>query len=183
MEVVGINDLKKGDTVMFHDPENVSCHAIVTVKEVDGYLVSIEESDLRCIFQQEDPIIRLATHGVVPTVMIEAKEMQLNFNDSWRKELELALDKPYPKAIKTMDQWEKSGLNLDDFLQMGDEIDEDLSNYLGEVVAPQYCSHEFTQTGEASKTEDGVMFYSTVGRRDDRYFYLGVLPEFKHPEW
>lgn len=81
--------------------------------------------------------------------------------------------------IKTLKQWDKSGKDLDKFLSAGDWIDEDLCNYIGEVVAPAYCSCEFVQGGNPFKCEDGVLFYSTVHLVGGRYLYLGILPEFK----
>ena len=36
--------------------------------------------------------------------------------------------------MKTLKQWEKSGLDLEDFIHPGDWISEDLYNYIGEIV-------------------------------------------------
>lgn len=82
--------------------------------------------------------------------------------------------------IKTLGQWDRSGKDLDDFLKPGDWISEDLCNYIGECVPPYYCSKEFVQGGDAIKSEDDVLFYCTVHRTDNnKYLYLGILPEFK----
>jgi hypothetical protein len=81
--------------------------------------------------------------------------------------------------MKTIKMWEKSNLNLDDFLKPGDRISEDLANYIGECIAPVYCSSEFVQGGDAIKSEDSVLFYMTIYRKNKGYLYLGVLPEFK----
>ena len=63
--------------------------------------------------------------------------------------------------MKTLKQWEKSGLDLEDFIHPGDWISED-------------------QGGDPIKSEDGVLFYCTCHHtEDDRYLYLGILPEFK----
>lgn len=84
------------------------------------------------------------------------------------------------QTIKTLKQWEKSGKNLDEFLRPGDWISEDLCNYIGEIVPPYYCSCDFVQGGESIKSEDNVLFYCTCYKTEDnRYLYLGVLPEFK----
>ena len=42
--------------------------------------------------------------------------------------------------MKTLKQWEKSGLDLEDFIHPGDWISEDLYNYIGEIVwKMEYC--------------------------------------------
>jgi hypothetical protein len=82
--------------------------------------------------------------------------------------------------MKTYKQWEKSGKDLEIFLSSGDRIDEELYDYIGECVSPAYCSRNFVQGGDIIKIEDDVTFYVTAHHTDDdRYIYLGVLPEFK----
>ena len=84
------------------------------------------------------------------------------------------------QTTKTLKQWKKSGKDLEEFLSPGDWISEDLCNYIGEIIPPYYCSREFIQGGDAIKSEDNILFYCTCYRTDDnRYLYLGVLPEFK----
>ena len=80
---------------------------------------------------------------------------------------------------KTFKSWEKSNINLDEFLTEPCEIDERLSNYLGECTCPKYCSPKFTQSGEPEYHDDGISFHMTVSRINNKYFYLGILPEFK----
>lgn len=80
---------------------------------------------------------------------------------------------------KTLKKWNKSGLGLSDYLQPGDEINEALFLHMGGVVSPQYCSRTFTQMGEASREENGVLFYMSSQVVGDKYLYLGILPEFK----
>jgi len=82
--------------------------------------------------------------------------------------------------MKTKKQWEKSSKNLIQFLIVGDEIDEELFNYVGEVVVPAYCSYGFNQCGEPEYHIDKTTFHLTVHcSNQDRYYYLGVLPKFK----
>lgn len=50
--------------------------------------------------------------------------------------------------MKTLKQWEKSGLDLEDFIHPGDWISEDLYNYIGEIVCPYYCSKDLIQGGD-----------------------------------
>ena len=84
------------------------------------------------------------------------------------------------KRIKTLKQWEKSGKDLDEFLSPGDWISEDLYRYIAEVVPAYYCSRKFVQGGDPEMEEEDVLFYTTVyTTEDNRYLYLGILPEFK----
>jgi len=64
--------------------------------------------------------------------------------------------------MKTLKQWEKSGLDLEDFIHPGDWISEDLYNYIGEIVCPYYCSKDLIQGGDPIKSEDGVLFLCVV---------------------
>ena len=86
--------------------------------------------------------------------------------------------------MKTLKGWEESNLNLDEYLKEPCEIDEELALYIGECVAPQYVSPEFTQGGDCEKTEsniDGeiIEYYMTTSSVNGKEFYLGILPEFK----
>jgi len=81
--------------------------------------------------------------------------------------------------MKTLKVWEQSDLNLDVFLSVGDEIDEVLYNYFGEVVVPQYVSEKFIQLGEPEHEEEGIDFFMSACYTGKKYIYLGILPEFK----
>jgi hypothetical protein len=83
-------------------------------------------------------------------------------------------------TIKTKKEWDgiHSDLELDQYLQPMDEVDEELYLYCGEIVAPQYCSYYFLQMGEAEFEHKNVYYYSTFAHVGGRYYYLGKLPEF-----
>lgn len=82
--------------------------------------------------------------------------------------------------MKTFKGWQRSNLDLEDYLQEPCQIDEELHNYLGEIVAPQYCCDGLIQLGEAERSDnDGIMYYMTSIFMNGKYFYLGILPEFK----
>lgn len=75
----------------------------------------------------------------------------------------------------------ESGLDLNEYLEEPCQIDEELHNYLGEVVSPQYCYDGLIQTGEASLSDEfGVSRYMTSIFINRKYFYLGILPEFRY---
>jgi hypothetical protein len=85
--------------------------------------------------------------------------------------------------MKTLQAWHSSGLSLIEYLQQPCEIDEGLYNYIGEVVAPKYCSNGLIQLGEPHKVDDvGISYHVTAIYVDHKYFYkyfyIGVLPEF-----
>lgn len=81
--------------------------------------------------------------------------------------------------MKTYKKWEKSNLDLDEYLTEPCEIDEELSLYIGECVAPTYISQSFCQGGDPVKEIDDVFYYATVSFIGEKHFYLGILPEFK----
>lgn len=85
------------------------------------------------------------------------------------------------KTIKTYQDWQSNfNGSLGKYLgQEPCEIDEELYLYLAEVVPPTYSSENFIQTGEASFSQFGTLFYHTCSSFGEKCFYLGVLPEFK----
>lgn len=86
----------------------------------------------------------------------------------------------FMKSIKTYKAWQKSNVNLSEYLgQEPCEIDEELYLYLAEVTAATYSSPDFIQTGEASFSKNGTLHYSTCSFIGDKHFYLGDLPEFQ----
>lgn len=82
---------------------------------------------------------------------------------------------------KTLKQWEKSNLDLDKFLFEPCEIDEEMFNWIGEIISPQYLGEGIVQGGDCDRHVDGVGFYATAyhDSQFNTYFYLGILPEFK----
>lgn len=82
---------------------------------------------------------------------------------------------------KTLKGWHRSGIDLDKYLPEPCEIDEGLFNYFGEIVAPKFCIRGFVQLGECEYHDNvtDIDFYSSASHIGDKYFYLGILPEFK----
>jgi hypothetical protein len=81
-------------------------------------------------------------------------------------------------TIKTYSDWEESGIDFSKWIKPMDEIDEELYLHFGEIVSPQYCSYGFIQCGEAFEKKGDTYLYETFYCNDNRYFYLGILPEF-----
>jgi hypothetical protein len=82
--------------------------------------------------------------------------------------------------MKTYRDWEDNhtSLELGQYLQPLDEVDEEMRNHCAEIVAPQYCNSELIQMGEADYEKDGVNYYTTFITINQRHYYLGPLPEF-----
>ncbi|WP_207425981.1 hypothetical protein [Pedobacter sp. SYSU D00535] len=85
---------------------------------------------------------------------------------------------------KTLKGWEKSGLNRRDYLTEPCEIDEALYLDIAETVPVAYSNDGLIQNGEASRSErndewEEVYFHETAVYIGGKYFFLGVLPEFK----
>lgn len=82
--------------------------------------------------------------------------------------------------MKTLKKWEKSVLNLEDYMPIPCEIDEELYLYLGEIVAPQYCGCGFVQLGECEREDKfGTRYFMPASIVEGKYYYIGILPEFK----
>lgn len=51
-------------------------------------------------------------------------------------------------AIKTLKGWEKSGKNLMEYLNVGDEVDEDMVDYFTDILPPHTLRRDMLQVGE-----------------------------------
>ena len=83
--------------------------------------------------------------------------------------------------MKTYEKWEES--NLDLYLFLGNEpceIDEGIFLHLLEAVSPYYFDGAFGQCGEAMEMKNGITYRETVQSIENRYFYLGILPQFEN---
>lgn len=81
--------------------------------------------------------------------------------------------------MKKFKQWEKSGKDLDEYLELPCEICEELFYYMLDMNVPAYQGDNLSQVGEPISFYDGVYTYMTLMDVKDKYFYLGILPEFK----
>ena len=87
--------------------------------------------------------------------------------------------------MKTYNEWESSGVDLDKYLTGPCEVDEEIYLYIVEFCPPTYDDGVFVQSGEATGETKiyGTFTFDTFQRKDGRYFYLGVLPAFKGSEY
>jgi len=83
--------------------------------------------------------------------------------------------------MKKLKQFEKQEeLELKDYLAQPCEIDEEMYNHIiCGYVPPSYSDANLYQAGEAEREERGVYYYMTVSKSNNKYWYLGILPEFK----
>lgn len=82
-------------------------------------------------------------------------------------------------ANKTLKEWEKSGLDWNEYFKPGDQIDEETFLYIGEEVGSNYSDQNFMQCAEAEDSKNGIDTYSTAfATNDGKYYYLGILPDF-----
>lgn len=88
--------------------------------------------------------------------------------------------------VKTKLGWDESGLDLDVYMPEPCEIDEALFWYICEVVPARYRDSSLCQGGDPltsspsfREDEEEVYRLMTVSEVGEKYFYLGVLPDFR----
>lgn len=91
--------------------------------------------------------------------------------------------------LKTYKDWVKSQQDLKEFLGIEPcEIDFKLYDDQLMCVPPEYyIGNTFEvsmllQVGEVYTHQNGIPFYFTFKRTANKYYYLGILPEFKQKE-
>lgn len=87
------------------------------------------------------------------------------------------------REIKTLEEWENSNLDFDDYCPYPSEIDEELFLHFAEVVSPNFSEYDndgdgVFQIGEAWEEKEGVMYYETFMQLKKKWFYIGILPDF-----
>ena len=85
--------------------------------------------------------------------------------------------------MKTYQAWEDGPeMPITDYIQPGDEVDDEMYNHFSGVVSPKYCTGGVLQVGEADFEHKGRRYYKTFSIVDGRHRYLGILPPFKQPK-
>jgi hypothetical protein len=101
-------------------------------------------------------------------------------NQFMKNKREAAINMSSQKEVKTYQQYEASGKALHEFLAPLDEIDWPLyENILCGYVPAQYDNGKLGQAGEANHKVGDVYYYDSVMTVGEKYYYLGLLPEFK----
>jgi hypothetical protein len=68
------------------------------------------------------------------------------------------------RTIKTLDQWNKCRQTLDEFLQIGDAVDDEMADYFVGVLPPACMTGQVVQIGEPVSDVDGRPTYATLHR-------------------
>lgn len=76
--------------------------------------------------------------------------------------------------MKTMKQWNESGQMLNEFLKIGDLVDEEMKMYFLEVLPPRTWTNRVIQIGEPCDSDSqGHLTYSTLIRDAEGWKYVG----------
>lgn len=81
--------------------------------------------------------------------------------------------------MKTLDGWNASGLNADEYLSPGDEVDFPLYMYFLEVTPPFRHEIDGFLMGEPVDQVNGHMTFMCFIKRDGIYRYVGDITEDK----
>lgn len=74
------------------------------------------------------------------------------------------------KKIKTYADWD---CDLQDYLQVGDVVDEEMYNYFIDVLPPAYCSGTIVQMGEPYSHKEFGATYATLKHTSNGWAYCG----------
>lgn len=80
--------------------------------------------------------------------------------------------------MKTMAQWNESGKNLGEFLNVEDAVDETMADYFLGVLPPVVFNSQIIQIGEPSdhRGPNGSARYSTIQKENGQWIYKGRQP-------
>lgn len=74
-------------------------------------------------------------------------------------------------ALKTYENWKG---NLDEYLEIGDEVDEGIVDHFISVLPPATLTSRLIQIGEPYDIVDGRYTYMTIENRGGRWYYCGT---------
>ena len=78
---------------------------------------------------------------------------------------------------KTHKAWTGSGIDLGDFLQVGDTVDEEFQMYFLEVLFPACMSKRYIQIGEPfTHNNQGQPMFETLQLKNNEWTYTGIHP-------
>lgn len=79
-------------------------------------------------------------------------------------------------ALKQLSQWQDSQKKFekfDDFVQVGDDVDEAMADYFFNILPPMMHGNGSFQVPEASSTVEGRNTYPTFMRSGSAWRYMG----------
>jgi hypothetical protein len=81
--------------------------------------------------------------------------------------------RPESKPVKTRAGWGESKLNLNQYLQVGDLVDEDMADYFLGVLPPAHYSSTVIQVGEPYSHVQGRPTFPTISKSAEGWRYRG----------
>jgi len=75
--------------------------------------------------------------------------------------------------MKTYQGWNESKMDLSRYLQIGDQVDEDLVDYILCVLPPATYTSSVIQMGEPQSHVAGRETFTTVHQVNDKWYYAG----------
>lgn len=75
--------------------------------------------------------------------------------------------------MKTYAEWLKSEDPIENFLKIGESVDQDMVDYFAKVVEPVENNSFMVQCGEAVRPKSGKLTFSTFIKVDGTWFYAG----------
>jgi len=77
--------------------------------------------------------------------------------------------------MKTLDGWNKSGVQLNEYLQVGNEVDEDMVNYFIDILPPATMRADCMQIGEPWDHDPVTCrpMFATLEKQDGKWIYTG----------
>lgn len=79
--------------------------------------------------------------------------------------------------MKTLNEWNESKICLSNFLNIGDEVDEEIAEYILCVLPPATWTKECIQMGEPyTHNNEGRAMYLTIEKKaiGDNWIYTGI---------
>lgn len=77
--------------------------------------------------------------------------------------------------MKSMETWHADRRNLSDYLQVGDEVDESIVEYMYNVLPPVTMNGLMVQMGEPhDHNEQGKALFITVEKKNGSWIYTGI---------
>lgn len=80
--------------------------------------------------------------------------------------------------MKTKEQWDNSGQTLEEFLVVGDEVDDAMADYFTGVLFPACMSNRVIQIGEPyTHNSKGQPMFETLckGENSPNWIYAGIM--------
>lgn len=88
--------------------------------------------------------------------------------------LESNIPEAWDKQIKTYAGWEGSNKNLNEYLVVGDLVDEAMVNYFVDVLPPLCMNGQIIQIGEPYSHVNGKATWYTLSKTSNGWMYCGL---------